>query len=75
PKSGVSKTSLAIAVGHARRKLFPDGVHFADLATIEDPALVPQIIARCFGISGGTADLESVVVEYMQSKSVLLILD
>jgi predicted ATPase/DNA-binding winged helix-turn-helix (wHTH) protein len=72
---GVGKTSLAIAVGHARRKLFPDGVHFADLATIDDPALVPHIIARCLGIRGGATDVESIVVEYMQSKRILLILD
>jgi predicted ATPase/DNA-binding winged helix-turn-helix (wHTH) protein len=72
---GVGKTSLAIAVAHARRDAFPDGIHFADLANTDDPALVPHIIAKCLGIRSDGPDVTSIVADYLQDRRVLLILD
>ena len=72
---GVGKTSLAIAAAHARREAFPDGIRFADLATTNDPALVPHIVARCLGIRGDMADATSKIAEYLQDRRMLLILD
>ena len=72
---GVGKTSLAIAVAHARREAFPDGIHFADLATTNDPALLPHIVAKCLGIRCEGADVTSIIATYLQDKRVLLILD
>jgi predicted ATPase/DNA-binding winged helix-turn-helix (wHTH) protein len=72
---GVGKTSLAIAVAHARREAFPDGIHFADLATTNDPALVPQVLAKCLGVRGHGADVTSIVADYLQDRRVLLIMD
>jgi predicted ATPase/DNA-binding winged helix-turn-helix (wHTH) protein len=72
---GVGKTSLAIAVAHARREAFPEGVHFADLATTADPALVPHILAKSLGIRSDGADVTSIVADYLQERRVLLVLD
>jgi predicted ATPase/DNA-binding winged helix-turn-helix (wHTH) protein len=72
---GVGKTSLAIAVAHARREAFPDGIHFADLAATNDPALVPHILAKCLGIRGHGTDVTSIVADYLQDRRVLLIMD
>jgi predicted ATPase/DNA-binding winged helix-turn-helix (wHTH) protein len=72
---GVGKTSLAIAVAHAKRDAFPDGIHFADLANTDDPALVPHIIAKCLGIRSDGPDVTSIVTDYLQDRRVLLILD
>jgi predicted ATPase/DNA-binding winged helix-turn-helix (wHTH) protein len=72
---GVGKTSLAIAVAHARREAFPDGIHFADLATTNDPALVPHILAKCLGIRSDGADVTSIIADYLQDRRVLLIID
>jgi predicted ATPase/DNA-binding winged helix-turn-helix (wHTH) protein len=72
---GVGKTGLAIAVAHARREVFPEGVHFADLSATDDPALVPHLIATCLGVRGDPADLISAVVEHLQDRRILIILD
>ena len=73
---GVGKTSLAIAVAHARRDAFPDGIHFADLATTDNPALVPHIVAKSLGIRGDDrADVTSIIADYLQERRALLIVD
>jgi predicted ATPase/DNA-binding winged helix-turn-helix (wHTH) protein len=72
---GVGKTSLAIAVAHARRHAFPDGIHFADLATINDPTLIPHVLAKCLGVRGSGTDVTSIVADYLQDRRVLLIMD
>ena len=72
---GVGKTSIAVAVAHARRDAFPDGVHFVDLSTTQDPGLVPHLIARELGIRGEQADLASVVVGHLRDRRALIILD
>jgi predicted ATPase/DNA-binding winged helix-turn-helix (wHTH) protein len=72
---GVGKTSLAIAVANARREAFPDGIRFVDLATTNDPALVPHLLAKCLGIRGHGADVTSIVADYLRDKRILLIID
>jgi predicted ATPase/DNA-binding winged helix-turn-helix (wHTH) protein len=72
---GVGKTSLAIAVAHARRDDFPDGVHFADLSAIDDPALVPHLVATGLGVRGDPADLITALVRHLQDRRILIVLD
>src|SRR6516164_6811837 len=38
---GIGKTTVALAVAHEVLSEFPGAVHFFDLATLEDPRLVP----------------------------------
>jgi DNA-binding winged helix-turn-helix (wHTH) protein len=46
---GVGKTRLALEVADAHLDDFPDGVWLVDLATVRDPALVAETIARAVG--------------------------
>jgi non-specific serine/threonine protein kinase len=42
---GVGKTRLSLQVARGLKRAFPDGISFVDLATLDDPALVPHAIA------------------------------
>src|ERR1700681_2286124 len=68
---GVGKTSLAIAIAHARHNKFPDGVYFVDLSATDDPALVPHLVATGLGIRGGPEDLISAVTKHLRARRVL----
>jgi predicted ATPase/DNA-binding winged helix-turn-helix (wHTH) protein len=72
---GVGKTSLAIAVAHARLGEFPDGVRFVDLSATDDPTLVPHLVATVLGVRGDPSDLISAVVEHLRDRRILLVLD
>ena len=47
---GIGKTRLAMQVAHELKEQFSGGVHFANLATIADPNLVPQVVAQACGV-------------------------
>jgi predicted ATPase/DNA-binding winged helix-turn-helix (wHTH) protein len=72
---GVGKSSLAIAVAHTRLDAFPDGVHFVDLSSTNDPALVPHLVATGLGVRGDPADMISAVVRHLQDRRTLIVLD
>ena len=72
---GVGKTSLAIAVAHARSHDFADGVHFVDLSTTHDPALVVHLVAKALGMRGDPKDLASAVVDHLRDRNALIVLD
>jgi predicted ATPase/DNA-binding winged helix-turn-helix (wHTH) protein len=72
---GVGKTSLAIAVAHARRDKFPDGVHYVDFSATDNPALVPHLVATGLGVRGDPADLISAVIEHLRERRMLIVLD
>ncbi|MCW6511523.1 ATP-binding protein [Lichenifustis flavocetrariae] len=72
---GVGKTSLAVAVAHARSDDFADGVHFVDLSTTHDPAMVVHLIAKSLGMRGDPKDLVSAVVDHLRDRQALIVLD
>src|SRR5262249_57358964 len=43
---GVGKTRLAVQVAEHNAAFFPDGVVFIPLAPLDDPGLVPEVIAQ-----------------------------
>ncbi len=73
---GSGKTRLALEVAAALRDSFHDGVAFAGLASLNDPALVLQAIAAALGVEehGGGDLLEAVAAE-LGDEQVLLVLD
>ncbi len=73
---GTGKTRLALEVAAHLLKEFPDGVWLCELATVADPALVPQAIASVLGVreQPGRSLLDS-VADSLRSKHALLILD
>lgn len=77
---GTGKTRLAIEI--ARRlageypAAFPDGLYFADLASVSDPALFMPALVDALGIGDQGGDTSAATVrKYLQSRRVLLILD
>ncbi len=48
---GVGKTRLAMELGSRAAGLFPDGVFVIELASIGDPAAVPEAVAAVLGIT------------------------
>jgi predicted ATPase/DNA-binding SARP family transcriptional activator/Tfp pilus assembly protein PilF len=73
---GVGKTRLAIAVGEALVESSPDGVWFVELASLADPALVAQTVARTLGVREEAGrPLTETLADLLASRSLVLILD
>jgi len=73
---GSGKTRLSLQVATELLENFQDGVFFVALAPISDPGLVPSTIAQSLGVTeaAGKSIMDS-LKDYLQSKSLLLVLD
>jgi len=74
--AGCGKTRLAVEAAHAVAASFPDGVCFVDLATIDDPAMVAELVASTLRIApaavGSAADAAA---EFLHRRQILVVLD
>jgi predicted ATPase/DNA-binding SARP family transcriptional activator len=73
---GCGKTRLAIQAASCLADSFAGGVWFVDVATLTDPALIPQAIVSAFGIHErpGRDPLEG-IADHLRAKESLLVLD
>lgn len=73
---GIGKTSLALQAATAQVEHFPNGVWLVELASVNDPSLVPQVVAAALRVSerGGLAILES-MTSALAGRRLLLVLD
>jgi predicted ATPase/class 3 adenylate cyclase len=73
---GSGKTRLALQVGADLLEQYPDGVWLVELATLADPALVPQTVATALRVheQPGRALIET-LVDSLRPKTLLLLLD
>jgi predicted ATPase len=69
---GVGKTRLALQVAAELAPQFAVGAAFVELASLTDPQLVVPTVARALGLSDADNDR---LLEYLQPKEVLLVLD
>jgi non-specific serine/threonine protein kinase len=73
---GIGKTRLALKVGEQLVYDFAHGVWFVELASLNDPALVPQAVSAVFDIvERSKKNLTEKLIDHLQSKTALLILD
>jgi len=73
---GSGKTRLALQVASEMIEHFRDGVFFVALAPITDPGLVASTIALSLGLTDTAAiSIVASLKSYLQSKSLLLLLD
>lgn len=73
---GVGKSRLAIEAARAVAAQYEDGVCLAELASIEDPSLVAQAVARATGLDELERDSTSeTLVERLADRQLMLILD
>jgi predicted ATPase/class 3 adenylate cyclase len=73
---GTGKTRLALQVAAEVLTEYRDGVFFADLSALTDPALVPSVVARAMEVAAdpGRSVLEA-VEEHVRHRELLLVLD
>jgi predicted ATPase/class 3 adenylate cyclase len=73
---GIGKTRLALRLAAELLEQYPDGVWWVELAPLSEPALVPQAVATALQVreQPGRPLMES-LLEYLQPKTMLLVLD
>jgi predicted ATPase len=73
---GCGKTRLALQVAADLLEAYADGVWLVELAALADPTLVPQTVASALGVrEQPVRPLTETLVDYLQPKVLLLILD
>jgi predicted ATPase/DNA-binding winged helix-turn-helix (wHTH) protein len=72
---GIGKTTVAIAAAHAYADMCLDGLCLVDLATIDDPTLLPVALVTALGIRGNPDDSFAAILDYLLSRRMLIILD
>jgi transcriptional regulator with XRE-family HTH domain len=72
---GSGKTRLALELARRAASAFPDGIHFAGLSAVPDPALVPAAIAQTLGLAVSPPALLDRVQAHLRDKRLLLVLD
>jgi len=72
---GIGKTSVAVAVARHLVGEYEDGVHFVELASVSDPALVPSAVATALGLPIWSEASIPGVVEFVRDKHILIVLD
>jgi predicted ATPase/class 3 adenylate cyclase/Tfp pilus assembly protein PilF len=73
---GLGKTRLAIQVAAELADQFLDGVWLVELAPLTDPSLVTQAVASLFSLREQPGSpLLTTLIEYLQSRHILLVLD
>ncbi|MEO8462686.1 MAG: hypothetical protein ABI555_05705, partial [Chloroflexota bacterium] len=73
---GTGKTRLSLQIAATAADAFPDGIFFVELETVRDPSLVASRIASVIGLAetGGRSG-QDVLIEWLASRTVLLVLD
>ncbi len=71
---GVGKTTVGLAVAEHLGERY-ERVCFVDLSAVDDPELVPSVLATVVGISGLTDDPVASLRAYLHDKSILIMLD
>jgi predicted ATPase/DNA-binding CsgD family transcriptional regulator len=73
---GVGKTRLALAVAAHVADEFPDGVWVVELAPVDDPGTVPDVIAHALGITPqGEIPVIETVAEAVAGRHLLMVID
>jgi predicted ATPase/DNA-binding SARP family transcriptional activator len=73
---GIGKTRLSLKTGEQVLDKYTNGVWLVELAALNDPALVPQTVAKLFHIVEQPEEsLTDKLIRVLRSKTVLLILD
>lgn len=72
---GVGKTRLALRTATDVRRQFPDGAWFVELASLQDPHLLPHTVARALHLDQISADPTADVAEWLEDRHVLMVLD
>lgn len=73
---GIGKTRLAVECARSIAGSFSNGVHLIDLASIDDPQFVFKVVVTSLELADETGQgSETELLEFLRSKSALLIFD
>jgi predicted ATPase len=73
---GIGKTRLALAAAGAVGASYTEGVAWVELAPLDDPGIVAQVIARQAGVPDWPGqDAVAAIAEHVDDRSVLIVLD
>jgi predicted ATPase/DNA-binding CsgD family transcriptional regulator len=72
---GVGKTRLALRTAMDVRRQFPDGAWFVELASLQDPQLLPHTVARALHLDQVSADPTADVADWLEDRHLLMVLD
>src|SRR5579872_2145273 len=73
---GVGKTRLALQVAAELLDQFPDGIWYLELAPINDPDLIPTVIAGSVGAPEASGrSISEALLNFLKRKHMLLLLD
>ncbi len=73
---GIGKSRLALQAAEQNKHRFLHGIYFVPLASLPSPELLPSAILQALDVfSHGSAKLETQLLDYLQDKELLLILD
>ena len=73
---GVGKTRLALRVAGQVRRSFADGVWLVELAALQDPALLPELMGRGLRAASQSAgDPVEALAEFLADRQLLLVVD
>jgi len=72
---GIGKTTVALATADHLSASYPQGVYFVDLAAITDSRLVCGTVAAAFGLAIVSDDPLPNILEFLQQRRMLIVLD
>jgi predicted ATPase/transcriptional regulator with XRE-family HTH domain len=76
---GIGKTRLAIELAYHQQDLFPGGIYYVSLDSLNSPEFILPAVAEVFGISfSGASDLQDQLLNHLAvrtKKMLLLVLD
>ena len=72
---GVGKTSVALRLAADLAREFPDGVAFADLSAVTDPARVAEVVVAVLAAGAGDNAAMERLTGFLRDRQVLLVLD
>ena len=72
---GIGKTTLAVAVAHEMSAVFNSQVHFVDLGPLSDASLVAPAVAAALGVSVQTNNVVPALIDRLQERPALILLD
>jgi predicted ATPase/DNA-binding winged helix-turn-helix (wHTH) protein len=72
---GIGKTTVAVAVAHEMGAIFNSQVHFVDLGPLRDASFVAPAMAAALGVSVQTNNVVPALIDRLQERPTLIILD
>src|SRR5712675_3302266 len=72
---GIGKTTIAVAVAHEMSAIFDGHIHFVDLGALGAASLVAPAVATALGVSVQTNNVVPALIDRLQERPTLIILD